>query len=157
MHSLGFLLVKYPKLAKSAHEAQSWLEEAANAGNWRSSVVLGILARDGDGVPVDNKAAYFHFRAAALQGGAQAQSIVANDLRVIGAKLGADEQAELLSAADTWSAQHSRVLLYIHPKVRERSPFPAVAVGVAPPGSFVGELVPLTSHSDFRSCASCNP
>jgi uncharacterized protein len=146
MHSLGLMLLKYPKLAKSEHEAEPWLEEAANAGNWRSSIVLGILGRDGKGTSVDSKAAYFHFQVAARQGGAQAQRIVANDLRIIGAKLGADEQAELISAADAWSAQHSRVLLYINKNENNHSPFPAVAVAVAPPGSFVGELVPLTSR-----------
>jgi TPR repeat protein len=155
MHSLGFLLVKYPKLAKSPHEAQPWLEEAANAGNWRSSIVLGILARDGSGVPLDTKAAYFHFLVAARQGGSQAQAIVANDLRNIEAKVDADQRAEITSAADAWSSQHSQVLLYIDRRARDHSPFPSVAVAVAPPGSFIGELVPLAPLSDLKACNAC--
>jgi uncharacterized protein len=155
MHSLGFLLVNYPKLAKSPHEAQAWLEDAANAGNWRSSIVLGILSRDGRGVAADNKAAYFHFLVGALQGGSQAQAIVANDLKIIGGKLSTDDQAELTSAADTWVQQHSHTLLYIDKREKDRAPFPSVAIAAASPGSFAGQLLPLTSRSDLKLCAAC--
>ena len=146
MHSLGLMLVNYPNLAKSEHEAQPWLEEAASGGNWRSSVVLGVLARDGKGVPADDKAAYFHFEVGARQGGAQAQSVVANDLRIIGRRLGPDVQASVASNADAWAAQHNLPFLYMDKGGRSRSPFPPIAIAVAPPGSFVGQLVPLTSH-----------
>jgi TPR repeat protein len=155
MHSLGFLLVNYPKLAKSPHEAQPWLEEAANAGNWRSSIVLGILFRDGKGVPADNKAAYFHFLVATLQGGPQAQAIVANDLKIIGGKLSTGDQAELTSNADTWAQQHSHTLLYIDKREKNRAPFPLVAIAAASPGSIAGQLFPLTSHSDLKVCTAC--
>jgi TPR repeat protein len=155
MHSLGFLLVNYPKLAKSPHEAQAWLEEAANAGNWRSSIVLGILSRDGRGVPADNKAAYFHFLVAALLGGPQAQAIVAKDLQAIGGKLQTDDLAELTSTADAWSAQHRQPLLYIDRTEKNRSPFPSMAITATPPGPSAGQLLPLTSHSDLNFCAAC--
>jgi uncharacterized protein len=133
MHSLGFLLINYPELAKSPQEAQPWLEEAANAGNWRSSIVLGILARDGNGAPVDTKAAYFHFLIATRQGGPQAQAIVATDLRNIGAKLDADQRTEITSAADAWYAQHSQVLLYIDRRTKGHSAFPSVSVATVLP------------------------
>ena len=155
MHSLGFLLVNYPKLAKSPHEAQAWLEKAANGGNWRSSIVLGILSRDGRGVPPDNKAAYFHFLVGALHGGPQAQAIVANDLKIIGGKLSTDDQAELTSAADTWVQQHSYTLLYIDRREKDRAPFPSVAIAAASPDSFAGQLLPLTSRSDLKFCETC--
>jgi uncharacterized protein len=155
MHSLGFLLVNYPKLAKSPHEAQPWLEEAANAGNWRSSIVLGILSRDGKGVAADNKTGYFHFLVASLQRGPQAQAIVAKDLKNIGGKLSTDDQAELTSTADTWAAQHRRPLLYIDRREKDRSPFPSVAIAAASPGSFAGQLLPLTSSSDLKFCEAC--
>jgi uncharacterized protein len=157
MHSLGLMLVTYPKLAKSKHEAQPWLEEAANAGNWRSSIVLGVLARDGRGIPADNKAAYFHFLVAARLGGPQAQHLVTNDLTNIGSKLGNDVKAEVASSADKWSAQHSVVLLYIEKVRSDHYPFPQLGVAVANPGSFVGQLLPLTPALGFKTCETCRP
>jgi TPR repeat protein len=69
MHSLGLLLVNHPELSQNPQQSHALLEAAANAGSWKSSVALAVLARDGRGVPVDPKAAYFHFRIATLQGG----------------------------------------------------------------------------------------
>jgi hypothetical protein len=68
-HRLGVLLIDHPELSRSADEALVVLGDAANAGTWQASVLLGILARDGTGRPADPAAAYFHFRVAALQGG----------------------------------------------------------------------------------------
>ena len=51
MHSLGLLLVNHPELKQEAQESRTLLERAANCGSWKSSVVLGIFARDGRGVP----------------------------------------------------------------------------------------------------------
>jgi TPR repeat protein len=155
MHSLGFLLINYPKLEKSPHEAQPWLEKAANAGNWRSSIILGILSRDGKGISADNKAAYFHFLVAARQGGPQAQAIVANDLKIVGGKLSADDQAALASTADAWFAQHSQTLLYINRREKDRSSFHSSAVAAASPDSFVGQLAPSASHSGLKVCEDC--
>ena len=41
-------------------------------------MLLGILARDGNGVPKDSKAAYYHFRVACLQGGDEAEEAPCN-------------------------------------------------------------------------------
>jgi TPR repeat protein len=149
MHSLGFMLVNYPALAKSPNEAEPLLEAAASGGIWQSSLVLGILARDGKGVPVDNKAAYYHFLVAARQGGPEAQRMVVNDLKHLQEKLGADDQAQLTSAADAWSAQHSMPLLYITKATGNHSHIPAMAITRAPEGTFVGQLL-VTSESGFR-------
>ena len=145
MHSLGYLLVNYPNLAKSPQEAQPLLEEAANDGNWRSSVMLGILARNGVGTQADLRAAYFHFLVAVRQGGQQALDLVATDLRNIGAKFDADQLAKLTTEADTWSAQHNQALLYVEKHGKDRSEFPTAGIAIAPPGAFIGELLPLTS------------
>src|SRR5205814_348855 len=56
-HQLGVILVKKPELAASPQEAPALLKEAAEAGEWRSSVALGLLSRDGMGVPVDPRTA----------------------------------------------------------------------------------------------------
>jgi uncharacterized protein len=89
-HALGLLLVRNPNLANSPVEAAEQLNEAADAGNWRSSVLLGVLARDGNADPRDDEAAYYHFRVAILQGGEDANKLLANDLRLLSANLGTD-------------------------------------------------------------------
>ena len=43
MHSLGLLLVNHPELKPDPRKAGALLEAAANAGSWKSSIVLGIL------------------------------------------------------------------------------------------------------------------
>ena len=75
---LGLLLVNHPDLAKSPQEARFSLEFASNAGFWKSSVVLGVLARDWKGTAADLEAAYYHFQVAALQGGEAAKRLLLN-------------------------------------------------------------------------------
>src|ERR1039458_8297119 len=106
MHSLGLLLVRNPGLAKYPREATALLNDAANAGNWRSSVLLGVLARDGNGMPFDNGAAYYHFRVAVLQGGDGARKLVENDLRLLSAAIGSDRAQAIDSEAGKWYRHH---------------------------------------------------
>jgi uncharacterized protein len=157
MHALGLLLVNHPELAKSAHEAQPILEKAANAGNWQSSMVLGLMARDGKGVPEDYEAAYYYLRVASREGGAEAQHLIAHDLAILEVKLGADVQAKLNSSADLWAAQHNLALLYIDKSGSDHSHFPPFSVAVAPPGTFVGQLVPVTSGQDLKLSMNSMP
>ena len=56
-----------PKLAGHPGEATGFLKDAANAGSWMSSLLLGVLARDGKDVPRDASSAYFQFRVAVLK------------------------------------------------------------------------------------------
>jgi hypothetical protein len=128
-HQLGVLLVRQPELASSAQEASSLLKESAEAGEWRSSVALGLLSRDGmAGVPADSGAAYYHYRVATLQGGEEARRVVAKDLEILTAKLGGEKTAALDGDAAAWYEHHHLALIYINkdgPKWRE---FPAYAV-----------------------------
>lgn len=87
MHSLGLQIVSRPELGKSPDEAFSLLTRAAHAGTWKSSVVLGILCRDGRPTAKDYRAAYLHFQVAALEGGEAARSAVRNDLATLAAGL----------------------------------------------------------------------
>jgi TPR repeat protein len=144
MHSLGLLLVNHPELKQNPQQRQTLLETAANAGSWKSSVVLGILARDGRGVPIDNKAAYFHFRAAILQGGAEANRLLKRDVELLAAKIGAEERRTADFDANTWFEHHTLVLAFVY-KDGTRGNFPAAALVSAPDGSFAGQLLPLSS------------
>jgi hypothetical protein len=113
MHSLGVLLVKNPDLAKSPGEPRQLLEKAADAGNWRSALMLGVLARDGRGTPRDEAAAYRYFREAALEGGDAAFQMVHHDLELLSANLG-DEAAKRLDAeAEDWLQRHPRSVEFV--------------------------------------------
>ena len=144
MHSLGLLLVNHPELKQTPQQSRTLLEAAAAAGSWKSSIVLGILARDGRGTPVDYSAAYFHFRLAALQGGREAELLVKHDLDNMAAKIGDQDRQTEVAAADAWFEHHSLKLVYIY-KNKTASDFPSVAMTYAPDGSFAGQLVPLSS------------
>jgi TPR repeat protein len=141
MHSLGLLLVNHSELATSQEEALSMLEAAANAGSWKSSVVLGVLARDGKGVPQDSKAAYHHFQVAILQGGAPAMRLLRNDVSILTQQLG-EQQTEALDAnANVWYQQHHLALLFVYKSGDKRDRFPASALAVSVSGLHAGQLI----------------
>ena len=141
-HSLAMLLINHPDLNKSTNAVQL-LETSANAGNWRSSVALGILKRDGRFVAQDRKAAYFHFQVATRQGGHEAAELVAHDIKALKNVLSADTQHEAEAEADAWYAQHYMPLLYIIKKRGKHDRPRDLAVIAAPAGSFAGGLIPL--------------
>jgi uncharacterized protein len=142
MHSLGLLLTKNPELAKSPDEAIGYLKDAANAGSWRSSVILGIVARDGDGVPVDTSAAYYHFRVATLQGGDEAKKLIEYDLRLLSSKLSQSQTQAIDLQAEQWYKEHPLVLEFIHKEGQNRTRFPHYALAVPEDGVHVVPLVP---------------
>src|SRR5437868_3040742 len=142
MHSLGILLVNHPELKPaSPQESRILLETAANAGSWKSSIVLGILAREGRGVPVDYKVAYYHFRVALLQGGAEAEKLIKNDVEINAARISDEERQTAASAANTWFEHHSIPLIYVYKEGTPRRDFPLVGIAMAPDGS-AGQLLP---------------
>jgi hypothetical protein len=144
MHSLGLLLVNHPELKQTPEQIRTLLEKAAAAGSWKSSIVLGILARDGRGTPVDYAEAYFHFRLAVLQGGAEAERVIKYDVDEMAKKIGDEDRRTKIAAADGWLAQHPLKLVYVY-KNGQASNFPGVAITYASDGSFAGQLVPLSS------------
>jgi uncharacterized protein len=141
MHSLGLLLVRNPDLAQSPGEAAGLLNDAANAGNWRSSMLLGILARDGGGVPLDDSAAYYHFRIAVLQHGDEAAKLLVADLRKLSARLGPDRTRALDAQADAWYQQHHFVLEFVEKQGDERGGFPRLALSIPQSGAHAVQLV----------------
>jgi len=141
MHSLGLLLVNHSELAMSQQEAVSMLEAAAEAGSWRSSAVLGVLSRDGSGTSKDNKAAYYHFRTAILQGGESAMRLVRNDIAVLSEKLGRQQTEMLDSNANAWYQRHHQTILFVYRDGEKRERFPASALAFSENGLHAGELL----------------
>jgi TPR repeat protein len=112
-HALGRLLVNQPELAESGVEARTLLEEASGAGNWKSSVVLGVLARNGVGQPADAARAYYWFSLSALQGGEIAKQIVGGDMKSLQGKLAERDRATMEAEARQWFEQHPKPLMFL--------------------------------------------
>jgi uncharacterized protein len=141
-HALGLLLSNHPELASTPREPIQLLEESAELGSWRSSVVLGILARDGRGVPADPRMAYYYFRVAELQGGSDAIDLLAKDISIQSRKL---TQAEI-EAADTdaadWLKKHPVSLQFVYKVGAGSKHFPAYALTTADNEVHAGQLIP---------------
>ena len=123
-HSLGLLLVNHPELPQRPGEAQSLLETAANGGSWRSSVILGILYRDGKGVPKDTAAAYRWFIIAGEQGGEKTQEYVRGEVATAKAVLSADQQQQAENSAEQWMGVHPNKDVFLKQGGRESAFFP---------------------------------
>jgi len=127
MHSLGLLLLNHPELEQTTNEALTSVQTAAEAGEWRSSVLLGIIARDGKNGPVDRTSAILHFQIAVLQGGEEAEHLLRHDIDKLNTSLDAEERASINSAAQSWYAQHHSAQKFIvtDPEVAKYFPLPA--------------------------------
>jgi hypothetical protein len=124
MHELGLLYVRNPQLGDAA-TARQLLEAASAAGNWRSSVVMGLLHRNGKYVTVNPRRSYYYFRLAALQGGDKARQLVAADTQRLEKSLAADEAATEGAQADAWHRDHSQALAFLDKKGNAWSVYPA--------------------------------
>jgi hypothetical protein len=142
MFALGLLLARNPALAKSSGEATALLNDAANAGIWKSSMILGVLARDGNSVPLDPAAAYYHFRVAALQGGTEAENLLQADIRKLSSGLNPDQMPSLDSKAENWYQQHRIVLEFVSKGGENRTRFPDYALAVPQNGSHSVQMLP---------------
>ena len=141
-HALGLMLVNHPNLASTPQEAIESLGEAAEAGTWKSSAVLGILARDGRGVAADPRIAYFHFRVAELQGGKNASNLLANDLRLQSGKLTSAEIEQANRDAADWLRKHPIALQFVYKDGARSKYYPAYALTTADNEVHAGYLIP---------------
>ena len=107
-NNLGLLLANHPELASSGEESRHLLFEASSEGNWKSSVLMGILARDGNGVAADPNKAWYYFHLAGLQGGSDCEKLTRADLKALELKLSVTEQAAATARAEAWFRQHQR-------------------------------------------------
>jgi len=144
-YSLAVLLLRNPNLAKSDGEATALLNESANAGIWKSSMLLGVLARDGKGVPLDASAAYYHFRVATLQGGDEAKNLLAADIGRLLPGLSPEQTALLDSAAKSWYGQHRNLLEFVYKGGDDRARYPNYALAVPEDGSHTAQMLPNSS------------
>ena len=146
MHALALLLVRVPSLARFPGDAVKLLNDAAAAGNWRSSLLLGVMARDGNGVPVDNEAAYYHFRVAALQGGDQAANLLAQDFALLSSKLDPGRVQAIDLRAGQWAGQHNTLLSFVARNASDRAGFSAYALTAPDSTSHASQIVISSSN-----------
>jgi TPR repeat protein len=111
IHALGLLLVNHPDLPQAPQEATNLLLLAAGSGSWQSSVILGVLARDGRLVPKDQRAAYRWFRIAASQGGSAAEAYLRPELQRMAARVG--DTAPTEQEASAWLQVHPHHDLFV--------------------------------------------
>jgi hypothetical protein len=146
MHELGLLLVNHPEVNQSKDEALSLLNQAADAGTWRSSVVLGILARDGKLVPKDDQMAYLHFQIAVLQGDSTTENFLRTDLKTVGNRIGANERSRIEKEAKAWTEKHKLALAVIYKNGEHMSQFPAFALAATAPHVHAAPLIPSNPY-----------
>lgn len=114
MYLLGGLLANHPEIArKHRDEAIRNLTRAAEAGVWEASAELGILARDGVGVPRDIREAFRWFVIETKQGGREVEERTRQDLALCRQALPADQQNQELRAAEAWLQQHNESDIYV--------------------------------------------
>lgn len=127
-HLLGLLLVNHPELAQSDQEAIAALHQASDAGNWRSSVLLGVLARDGRNGPADPSLAYYYFHLAELQGAEESRRLLAADLQSLEHKLSREDRAASAARAEAFYQQRPQPLMFVYAEKDVDRDFPIVAV-----------------------------
>ena len=153
MHQLGLELTNHPGYASSSRENIDLLEEAASNGFWKSSIVLGILARDGRGVEKDDKEAYYHFRAAVLQGGDPAVALVQNDITRLKAILGRELIQELDLRSADWAQKHNQHLQFVNLHDSKRS-YTAFALSYPENDVHAGTLISSPQADSLQSVGS---
>jgi TPR repeat protein len=126
-HALGMFIVNHPELAQSQGEAWRELREASEAGSWKASLLLGVMARDGKMTEADTRQAYYCFSLGALQGGGEAERLVTGDLEALKRKLPPDQQSAAADEAKAWFAQHRTPLLYVVKDSDKERYFPLLA------------------------------
>lgn len=147
-HQLALVLIGDSRFAspRYAKEAVGLMEEASSEGFWKSTTVLGILYREGRGEPSDKEAAYYHFRIAILQGGQNAATLLANDIRALRSELDESRTLALDSKAVAWVQQHSHALEFVHAPVGRDRTFSGLAIEYPEGQTHAGKFSPLSEN-----------
>jgi len=140
-HSLGLILINHPELPAQPNEAIVHLQNASEAGLWKSSAVLGALYRDGKAVQRDHAKAFFYFRLAELQGGEAGRQTVRNDLSLLSRELTSGQAATLIAQTDEWVKQHPLTLQFVYKDTGSSSEFPIFAISAANDDTHAGRLI----------------
>jgi len=133
--------VRHPELTSSEGQAISLLTDAAEAGSWKASATLALLARDGKGMPADKRLAYYHFLVAKLQSGQASGNLLANDLRILSNELGAEQARTVNLDADAWFQKHQTPLQFVYKDGETWQQFPLFAIEYPEGDDHAGRIV----------------
>jgi TPR repeat protein len=92
-------------VARDMSEAAAWYRKAAEQNDVTAQATLGLLYSIGQGVPHSDVEAYFWFDLAASVKGPKQEQYAANR-QMIGARITADELAEVKERVAKWLAAH---------------------------------------------------
>lgn len=146
-HELALRLVRKPEFTSTPTEALGLLQDASSQGFWKSTVVLGVLYRDGRGASKDAETAYLLFQIAALQGGEAGAKMVQNDLRALEKVLDPVQIKNLNDKAADWVATHKERLEFVrYPNGGKE--FPNFALSYPEEGVHAGRIFPAGESSD---------
>ena len=149
-HELALRLVRRPEFTAAPNEAIGLLQEASSQGFWKSSIVLGVLYRDGRGVSKDTDAAYLQFKIAALQGGESAAKMIQNDVHALEKTLDPAHAKDLGEKAADWVASHKQRLEFVrYPNGGKE--FPNFALSYPEAGVHAGRIFPASEAGDQSS------
>lgn len=141
MYLLGLIAVNHPDSNVPHEEALMLLRNASDAGSWKASTILGVLARDGKWEPQSNEEAYRYFERAALDNEDVAAPMVQRDLESLARKLDSGNRERLDNEAREWKSKHPLPLQMIYKKGQKFAPAGAYALSSPDPGQHVGILV----------------
>jgi TPR repeat protein len=145
-HELALRLIRRADPSAVPQEAFEKLTEASSQGYWKSTLVLGVLYRDGRGVTKDPEAAYVHFRIAIMQGGDPATAMLRNDVKSLTSKIGSSRLPALDEKAADWMSTHNRKLEYIrYPAGNKDLTF---ALAYPEDGLHAGRMIPINDSED---------
>jgi len=141
MHALGLLLVREPELIRPHDQPVTLLKEASEAGSWKASVILGVLYRDGRGVPADRRTAYYQFAVAKQQAGGAADAVVATDLQILSGQLGAEQAEAVEREVSAWYEKHHIPLEFVYKNAENWKGVPLFAVEYPESEVYAGRIV----------------
>jgi|KBSSwiStaDraftv2_1062776.scaffolds.fasta_scaffold01839_11 uncharacterized protein len=147
-HELALRLVRKGDFLSTPQEALEQLQEASTQGFWKSTVVLGVLYREGRGVPKDTETAYLQFRIAQLQGGDAAAKMVKNDLQALEPTLSDVRIQALNEKAADWMTSHKRRLEFVRYPSGDKD-FPTFALAYPEDGLHAGRMFPVGESEEL--------
>lgn len=142
-YGVGWLLVRHPELVTSTNEVDRVLREAASAGYWMASAMLGSRFLGEAGSVRDRKRAYYWFRVAKLQGGEAAMGYTSSRLEKLAKELGPSQTREIDALSAGWAGKHSEPLQFIF--TGQRGGNEALSLGIRVPdvGAYEGKIVAI--------------
>lgn len=148
-YGVGWLLARHPELEHERNEADKALSEAASAGYWMASAMLGFRSLKGVGRRRDPKRAYYWFRVARAQGGNDANQFSSSPLETLATELGAARTEEIEKISARWAKKHNMPLQFVFTGQHGGNEAPSIGIRVPDEGTYEGKIVAIPKEDEF--------